>query len=158
MTIQKEIGAITVSGVTTVTLDNGRSFNIPATVYREAKAKISRQGARPNNTAFGDCGYSYTYLYNWGNRTYRLAVGFHVDAPAIDYSWSAYVNGAGNTYYDYHYTAGGGLAFSSDWAGGHTGTVPRADYYDADTYYGAAELWYGSWCFAAYTSDSTYVS
>lgn len=162
MTVQKEVSAVTKGDEVVVTLDNGKSFTIPAAEYRQAQSRVkqsrARHGVQPQNTVFGNCGYSYTYLYDWGNRTYRLAVGFHVDAPAIDYSWGAYVNGAGSTYYEYHYTAGGGLAWRTNWAGGHTGTVPRADYYDADTYWGAAELWYGSWCFAAYTSDYTYVS
>ena len=160
MTLQKEVSAVTHGDTVTVTLASGNRFDLPATTYRHSKAALAKStGVHPNNTVFGNCGYSYTYLYDWyGARHYRLAVGFHVDAAAVAYSWGAYVNGAGRTYYEYHYRASGGLAFRHDWAGGHTGTVPRSDYYDADTYYGAAELYYGSWCFAGYSSDAQYVS
>jgi hypothetical protein len=157
MTLQREVSAVRHGLNTTVTLDSGAKFTLPTTAYQEGNRRASTV-VRPANTVFGNCGYSYTYLYDWGTRLYRLAVGFHVDSPAVGYSWSAYVNGAGSHRYSYHYTASGGLAFRSDWSGGHTGTVPGADWYDADTTYGAAQLYYGTWCFAGYTSDATYVN
>ncbi len=158
MTEHRPVSVTRQGSVTRITMDNGQQVTMPTTTYQAVQARV-KQGVTPNNTVFGNCGYSYTYLYNWyGTRQYRLAVGFHVNHAATWYSWEAEVQGAGNTRYNYTYNASGDLWFRSDWAGGHTGTVPRADYYDADTTYGVAELWTGDFCFAGYTSDSTYVN
>lgn len=132
MTLQHQVSALHRGTTVVVTLDNGAKFSIPAAEYDRAQQRAA-QVVQPQDTAFGDCGYSYTYLYDWGNRQYRLAVGFHVDSSAVDYYWDAEVQGAGSHRYNYHYSAGGGLAWRSDWAGGHTGTVPAPDFYDADT-------------------------
>lgn len=161
--VEHAVGSASVrGGTTTLTLDDGSRLNVPTSVYRStqaARAALARRHlATPANTVYGSCGYSYTYLYDWSSLTYRLAVGFHVNADAVHYSWEAYVNGAGRTRYEYHYTSSGGLNFRQDWSGGHTGKVPAADLYDAETTYGAAVLWYGDVCSAKPTSDAAHIT
>src|SRR3954468_12756807 len=70
MTMHHEVSAVPRGSNIVVTLDNGASFAVPAREYKHAQQQ-ARNRIQPLNTVFGNCGYSYTYLYDWGSLKYR---------------------------------------------------------------------------------------
>lgn len=89
----------------------------------------SRIGPTPNDTLYGNCGYSWMWEWGVGNRAATVETGFHVYTPAVAYYWQYWMedNGGESTH-----TFAGGLADRSDW--GNIATWP-------DLTPGPAEAW-----------------
>lgn len=129
---------------TVVTLDNGQTIRMSTVTYHRAQQAFATRSRTmtPKDEVDGDCGTAYINIHNGDPALqYIMSTGFHVYAAATAYGWSAYINGAGDHYYEYHYTSGGDLAFDNDWSGGHTGYVPAADLYSADIDIGGSWAW-----------------
>jgi len=71
------------------------------------------------DTVRGNCGSSFIEIADKkpGNRPLKMTTGFHVNSPAISYSWATdtWRNAGG---FKKPWSASGGLLFRKDWSGG----------------------------------------
>lgn len=77
-------------------------------------------GVTTQNLVTGNCGSSYVWLYDIGDKKYQVSTGFGVTVSAVQYNWYANVIGPN---YNYTHTWGGGLWFSNTWSGTAVGLV-----------------------------------
>ncbi len=94
-------------GYKIVTLPDGHQASVPAT---------ARPGAQPDSqdTAHGNCGYSFVELDPLGHHNVELRTGFGVKLPAVSYTWLVEIQDRAGTSYQ-HWS--GGLRFRSTWSG-----------------------------------------
>lgn len=52
---------------------------------------LHSNGMTPDDVLPGNCGSSYIFIYDLGNRRYRVDTGFQTDQPSVGYTWSANV-------------------------------------------------------------------
>jgi ABC-type transport system substrate-binding protein len=70
----------------------------------------------PMNQVDASCGSSWVYLYDIGDKKYRVDTGFAVIFQAVSYSWTAPVGG-------YPHSWGGGLFWRTSWSASAVGLV-----------------------------------
>lgn len=102
-------------GYVIVTLPDGKQASIPEALSKLPLARIE-QAVGPYNRIYGNCGYSYIYLYrNGGSFNYRVSTGFHVNTAAVAYHWQYRIQGP-LSIYNKTFTHAGGLFFRHDWS------------------------------------------
>ena len=105
----------------------GRQYSAPqgSSTLAPAPGDLS---VAPYNVVTGNCGSSYVYLYDIGDKKYRVSTGFGVVAPAVGYTWSA--NVVGPRYNTTHRWTGG-LFFRRTWQGAAVSLVNVAGVHTA---------------------------
>lgn len=84
---------------------------------------IQTQGnVQPYNMVNGNCGSSWVYLYDIGEKKYRVTTGWASPYSAVYYTWNAPVGGVNHFF-------SGSLAFRTSWQGSRTGYVPIPGWY-----------------------------
>jgi hypothetical protein len=73
----------------------------------------TKAGIIPRSVVYGDCGDSFLYYFNLGNRTVAVNTGFDVNFPAVYYWWKYYMVDKGGTS---SHTHSGGLLLADSWS------------------------------------------
>lgn len=129
-------------------------------------ARVPRSGAKPGdvstqNTVYGNCGTSYSYLHEYGGADYYYNTGFNVNGSAYSYDWNGYVRGEWSGGADVlEFDFGGGLAFRSSWSSGYrydSQSAPSGTWYYGRVTYGVAWLTDGRVCTSGYPNDGKYL-
>lgn len=87
---------------------------------------LTSGGATTQNLVTGNCGSSYVWLKDIGDKKYQVSTGFGVTVAAVQYNWYANVIGPN---YNYTHTWGGGLLFANTWSGTAVGLVNNGGYH-----------------------------
>ncbi|HEV2372098.1 MAG TPA: hypothetical protein VGS19_08015 [Streptosporangiaceae bacterium] len=113
----------------------------------------SKSGPTPNDTLYGNCGWSWMWEWGVGNRAATVETGFHVYTPAVAYYWQYWMEDNGG---ESSHTFAGGLAFRTDWGTINTwpGLTPGPAYAWVQTTSDAI-LDNGDVCSSAGPDDST---
>jgi hypothetical protein len=115
--------------------------------------------AEPDDTRYGNCGYSWYYLTGGNNRYYHYTgfVIYNNYPPATGYDWD--VNVVGPFGYNRNWSWGGGLLLRRRWdSGTRSAYVDDTGYYNGRVTFGAAYLLYGYICISANPRDTGFVS
>lgn len=117
------------SGHVLVRLADGEKISVPAAEKAVIMQAIARGKSDPTiasaasyhrhkDTVRGDCGYSWIQIADKkpGNHPLTMKTGFHVNKPAISYSWAT--DTFNHTGFKKPWGAAGTLADRSAWAGG----------------------------------------